>query len=79
MEGCGHYSPQGRGRGAGYSGFLVIGMIKWWQKSKPLKIPRASKKSHAEFPSHKHVQKALDDITRILEGGEGRYFSIIYK
>ena len=71
--------PTGKRAGADYSGFLVIGMIKWWQKSKPLKIPRASKKSHAEFPSHKHVQKALDDITRILEGGEGRYFSIFYK
>ena len=51
-----------------YSGFQVMGMIKWWQKSKAKKIPRASntnppkksldkkstsKKSHAEFLSLK--------------------------
>lgn len=29
--------------------------------------------SHAEFPNHKHVQKALNDKTRILEVGEGRW------
>ena len=37
-------------------------MIEWGQKSKPKNIPRASnkteKKSHAEFPNHKTVQKA---------------------
>jgi len=27
----------------GYSGFQVTGMTEWWQKSKPKKIPRASK------------------------------------
>ena len=29
----------------GYSGFQVTGMIEWGQKSKPKKIPRASKKT----------------------------------
>ena len=56
----------------GYSGFQVTGMIEWGQKSKPKKIPRASKepkksldqkltppKSHAEFPSLKNFQKGL--------------------
>ena len=31
--------------GGGYSGFQVTGMIKWGQKSKPKKIPRASNKT----------------------------------
>ena len=36
------------------------------QKSKPQKIPGPNfntKKSHAEYPSHKNFQKALNDIT----------------
>ena len=57
----------------GFSGFQKIGMIKWGQKSKPQKIPRASNKPpkipgpkrnpqkfHAEFSSHKNFQKALN-------------------
>ena len=69
------------GGGGGFSGFQVIGMIEWEQTSQPIKIPRASnktppkslgqnltlQKSHAEFPSHKHVKKALNYITRIFE------------
>ena len=51
----------------GYSGFQVIGMIKWGQKSKPKKIPGPKfnpplppqKKSHAEFPNRKNFQKTL--------------------
>ena len=43
MEGCVHYSPLGRG--LGYSGFQVIGMIEWGQTSKPIKIPRTSNKT----------------------------------
>ena len=56
----------------GYSGFHVTGMIEWGQKSKPQKIPRASKepkksldqkltppKSQAEFSSLKNFQKGL--------------------
>ena len=56
------------------------GMIEWGQKSKPPKTPWASnkttpkipgqnftsKKSHAEFPSHKNFQKALKK-TRKME------------
>ena len=57
----------------GFSRFQKTGMIKWGQKSKPQKIPRASNKPskipgpkrnpqkfHAEFPSHKNFQKALN-------------------
>ena len=33
----------GRGGGGGYPGFQVIGMIEWGQKSKPKKIPTASR------------------------------------
>ena len=57
----------------GFSGFQKTGMIEWGQKSKPKKIPRASNKPpkipgpklnpqkvHAEFPSHKNFQKALN-------------------
>ena len=54
------------------------GMIEWGQKSKPPKTPWASnkttpkipgqnftsKKSHAEFPSHKNFQKALKKNTK---------------
>ena len=29
----------GVGRGGGYSGFQVTGMIEWGQKSKPKKVP----------------------------------------
>ena len=29
----------------GYSGFQVMGMIEWGQKSRPKKIPRASSKT----------------------------------
>ena len=45
-------------------------MIEWRQKSKPKKVPGpnfAPKKSHAEFPSHKNFQKALNDITQKIE------------
>ena len=61
----------------------MTGMIEWGKKSKPKKksvglqtklkkIPRPKfnpqiKKSHAEFPSHKNFQKALNDITRRIE------------
>ena len=58
--------------GGRYSGFQV-GIIKWGQKPKPKKIPRASNKTrkksldqtltpknlYNEFPSLKHFQKAL--------------------
>ena len=50
-------------------------MIEWGQKSKPKKIPGASnktkkirwtninpQKTHAEFPSLKNFQKALNDM-----------------
>ena len=61
----------------GYSRFQVMGMIEWGQKSKPKKIPRASKetpkksldqnlspqKSLAEFPRHKNFQKTFNYIT----------------
>ena len=61
----------------GYSRFQVMGMIEWGHKSKPKKIPRASKetpqksldqnlspqKSLAEFPRHKNFQKTLNYIT----------------
>ena len=61
------YYPRGAGVG-GYSIFQATGMIKWEQKSKPKKIPRASnrtpKKSHDEFPSNKNLQKELNDITQ---------------
>ena len=33
------------GRGGGYLGFQVTGMIEWSQKSRPKKIPRASSKT----------------------------------
>ena len=60
----------------GYSRFQVMGMIEWGQKSKPKKIPRASKetpkksldqnlspqKSLAEFPRHKNFLKTLNYI-----------------
>ena len=39
-------------------------------QTKPPKIPGPKfnpKKSHAEFPSHKNVQGALDDITQKIE------------
>ena len=41
-------------------------------QTKLKKLPRPKfnaqiKKSHAEFPSHKNVQKALNDITRRIE------------
>ena len=41
-------------------------------QTKLKKIPRPKfnsqmKKSHAEFPSHKNVQRALNDITRRIE------------
>ena len=56
-------------------------MIEWGQKSKPTKNPLGfkqnpkkfldqdltPKKSHAEFPSHKNFQKALNDITRKIQ------------
>ena len=61
------YVQGGRG---GYSIFQVTGMIEWRQKSKPPKIPGPKfnpKKSHAEFPSHKNFQKALNDIKRIIK------------
>ena len=59
----------------------MTGMIKWGQKSKPQKIPKASnktpqksldqnltpKKSHAEFPSHQNFVKALNNTTRKIE------------
>ena len=48
----------------------MTGMIEWRQKSKPKKVPGpnfAPKKSHAEFPSHKNFQKALNDITQKIE------------
>ena len=41
-------------------------MIKWGQNSKPQKILDQNltpKKSHAEFPSIKTFQKALNDVT----------------
>ena len=44
------------GGGGSQSGFQVTGIIVWEHKSKP-------KKSHAEFPSLKNVQKTLNDIT----------------
>ena len=47
--------PSTRGAG-GYSGFQVTRIIVWEHESKP-------KKSHAEFPSLKNVQKTLIDIT----------------
>ena len=46
-------------------GFQVEGMIEWGQKSKPQKL--TPKKSHAEFPSLKNFQKALNDITQKLK------------
>ena len=36
-----------------YSGFQVMGMIKWGQKSKPKEIPRASNKTHQKIPGPK--------------------------
>ena len=51
-----HTLPPGGGGGGGYSGFQVTGIIVWEHESKP-------KKSHAEFPSLKNVQKTLNDIT----------------
>ena len=44
----------------------MTGMIEWGQKSKPKQIPGPKfnpQKSHAEFPSYKNFQKALNDIT----------------
>ena len=55
----------------GGGGVLRISGDRDDRKSKPRKIPRASiknpQKSHAEFPSHKNFQKALNDITRKIE------------
>ena len=61
-----------------YSGFQVIGMIEWGQKSIPNEIPGASNKSPpknpwpkinppkipCEFLSLKNLQKALNNITQ---------------
>ena len=38
-------------RGGGYSGFQVIGMIEWGQKSKPKKKPIASSKTQKNLPT----------------------------
>ena len=60
--------PQGRGE---HSGFQMTGMIEWRQKSKPKNSLDQNltppKKSHAEFPSNKNFQKALNDKTRKIE------------
>jgi len=40
----------------GNSGFQVMGMIEWGQKSKPKKIPRASKERN-QSPHHKLAPK----------------------
>ena len=59
----------------------MTGMIEWGQKSKPKKSlglptkpekitgPKINppKKSHAEFPSLKNFQKALNDVTRKIK------------
>ena len=37
-------------QGWGYSGFQVMGMIEWGQKSKPKEIPRASNKTPQKIP-----------------------------
>ena len=61
---CPRPAPHSQGRG--YSGFHVTGMIEWGKNQNPQKIPRPNfntKKSHAEYPSHKNFQKALNDIT----------------
>jgi len=60
-----------------YSGFFVKGMIEWGHKSKPSKIARTSNKiakkipgpkfTPKKSPSHKNVQKELNDITRKQE------------
>ena len=42
--------PQGR-----YSGFQVTGMIKWSQKSRPKKIPRASSKTQKNLVTVKPI------------------------
>ena len=61
----------------GYSEFQVTGMIEWGQKSKPKKNPEPKfnlkKYSHAEFPSHKSFQKALNDITQELNTQKNPY------
>ena len=58
--------PALHSQGRGYSGFHMTGMIEWGKNQNPKKIPRPNfntKKSHAEYPSHKNFQKALNDIT----------------
>ena len=64
----------------GFSEFQKTGMIELGQKSKPQEIPTASNKPpkipgpkhnpqkfHAEFPSHKNFQKALNYWTWKIE------------
>ena len=56
-------NSQGEVGGGNYSWFQATGMIEWLLKSKPPKLPRASKKatkkSYTEFPSLTNVHKAL--------------------
>ena len=54
---CVHGISGGGGAQGGYSGFQVMGMIEWSQKSRPKKIPRASSKTQ---------KKSLDQKCRLL-------------
>ena len=80
MEGCVHYSPLGRGGGwvlrilsdrdDRMGANISTHKNPWGFKQNPPKSLDQNltlQKSHAEFPSHKHVKKALNYITRIFE------------
>ena len=62
-------SEDPRGGGGGHPGFQVTGMIEWGQKKNPKSVDQnlALKKFHAEFPSDKNSQNALNVITRKIE------------
>ena len=59
----------------GYSGFQVTGMIEWGQKSKPKKIPRASKKPKKsldqkltpQIPCRIYFQKGLTHKSQVKD------------
>ena len=65
--GC--FRAQGVGGGGRYSGFQVTGMVKWGQKSKPIRITRPKinpQKSHATFLSLKNFLHQ-NDITQKIK------------
>ena len=81
MEGCVHYSPLGRGGGGWVLRISSDRDDRMGANISTHKNPQGFKqnppksldqnltlqKSHAEFPSHKHVKRALNYITRIFE------------